>query len=93
MRHHHLDPVLRSALAPTAVAVMLLLVGGWRGWIVLPDPGGDLQRAIAAQVDAEDRTACERFGFLAESDRYRACMLDLLDLRHRDEQLQMTTNF
>ncbi|HEX5328469.1 MAG TPA: hypothetical protein VFW75_17575 [Acetobacteraceae bacterium] len=85
--------MVRSALAPAAAAVALLIVGFWRGWIVLPDPGAELQREISWQIDYQEAAMCEKFGFNAGTDRYFSCKRDLLDLRHQNELLQAATVF
>ena len=45
------------------------------------------ERPVANQIDYEDAAFCSKFGFVLGSARHDACKLDLLDLRHRHEDL------
>jgi len=42
---------------------------------------------MAQQIDYEDTALCVKFGFTAGTQQHFSCKLDLLDLRHNDEQL------
>ena len=39
------------------------------------------EQAILAQIDREDSTLCDKFGFAARGPKFADCMLDLADLR------------
>jgi len=39
------------------------------------------EQAILAQIDREDSTLCDKFGFAARVQKFADCMLDLADLR------------
>ena len=39
------------------------------------------EQAILEQIDHEDSTLCDKFGFAARTPRFADCMLDLADLR------------
>jgi len=45
------------------------------------------EHPVANQIDYEDAALCSNFGFVLGSARHDACKLDLLDLRHRHEDL------
>ena len=45
------------------------------------------ERSVESQIDYEDAALCSKFGFVLGSARHDACKLDLLDLRHRHEDL------
>ena len=47
----------------------------------------ETEHNVANQVDYEDAAFCSKFGFVVGSARHDACKLDLLDLRHRHEDL------
>jgi hypothetical protein len=47
---------------------------------------------VANQVDYEDTALCIKFGFARGTAQHDACKLDLLDLRHSDEDLIARTS-
>jgi hypothetical protein len=47
----------------------------------------ETERTVANQIDYEDAALCSKFGLVLGSARHDACKLDLLDLRHRHEDL------
>jgi hypothetical protein len=53
----------------------------WRGLIA------ETAQTMANQIEYEDAALCIKFGFAAGTKVHDACKLDLLDLRHRHEQL------
>jgi hypothetical protein len=53
----------------------------WRGLIA------ETALTVANQIEYEDAALCIKFGFAAGTKVHDACKLDLLDLRHRHEQL------
>ncbi len=69
---------------PLMVIGLTVSVPFWRAVVA------DTQATIAQQVDYEDGVLCTKFGFRADTEKYTACMLDLLDLRHRHEELLAT---
>jgi hypothetical protein len=84
--NRRLTSLLWSAgwMIPLAVIGLTISVPFWRGVVA------DTQATIAQQVDYEDGVLCSKFGFIAGTDKYTACMLELLDLRHRHEELLAT---
>jgi hypothetical protein len=65
------------AIGSTALAILVALV------VAIPlsgvRPYGE--QAILEQIDQEDSTLCDKFGFAARSQKFADCMLDLADLR------------
>jgi hypothetical protein len=53
----------------------------WRGLIA------ETAQTVANTIEYEDAALCTKFGFAAGTKVHDACKLDLLDLRHRHEQL------
>jgi hypothetical protein len=66
---------------PLAALALLLSIPFWQAAII------NAERTAMQEIDYEDSTLCAKFGFAAGSDKYAACMLDLLDLRHGHERL------
>jgi hypothetical protein len=46
-----------------------------------------VEQTVAMQVDYEDAALCAKFGFAHGTKEHDGCKLDLLDLRHRHEEL------
>jgi hypothetical protein len=65
------------AIGSTILAILVALV------VAIPlsgvRPYGE--QAILEQIDQEDSTLCDKFGFAARSPKFADCMLDLADLR------------
>lgn len=76
-------PVQRWRLAVVMVILFCVSAAFWRSVPIKPDP------AVANQIDYEDAALCSKFGFVLGSATYDACKLDLLDLRHRHEDLTL----
>jgi hypothetical protein len=51
----------------------------------------DAALTVANQIEYEDAALCTRFGFAAGTKVHDGCKLDLLDLRHRHEDLVTAT--
>ena len=62
-----------------AVVLVACIVALWRMVAI------DAAQNTANQIDYEDAALCTKFGLVG--DQYQACKLDLLDLRHNQEQL------
>jgi hypothetical protein len=52
-----------------------------------------IEHTVVNQVDYEDAALCSKFGFVLGSAKHNACKFDLLDLRHRHEELIKQTSF
>jgi hypothetical protein len=66
---------------PLGVLVIVLSIPLWRGAVA------EAESQRVQQIDYEDTTLCVKFGFAAGTQQHFSCKLDLLDLRHNDEQL------
>ena len=53
----------------------------------------EIDHAVASQVEYEDAALCRKFGFAVRTAEHDVCKLDLLDLRHRHEDLIRQTSF
>jgi hypothetical protein len=71
---------------PLGALALLLSIPFWQTVII------DAEQTAMQQIDYEDATLCAKFGFAAGSDRYGACMLDLLDLRRSHAILMTNTS-
>ncbi len=77
----------------TGLGLAFLVAGLGAGIIELPDLGAQVEQAIQAQIDYEDDTLCQKFGFAPGTQEHTGCKLDLADLRHRHEQLRAASEF
>jgi hypothetical protein len=66
---------------PLVVSFALISVSFWQR------VAADTALAISEQIDYEDGALCAKFGFVAFTDKFVSCKLDLLDLRRRDEEM------
>jgi hypothetical protein len=53
----------------------------------------ETEHTVANQVDYEDAALCSKFGFALDSAKHDGCKFDLLDLRHRHEDLIKQMSF
>ncbi len=75
-------PFASLVIVPLVAAVM---IAGSVPWLMGYAPYG--QEAIDQQIDREDGALCEKFGYPSGAQRYSDCMVDLAELRRRDELL------
>ena len=66
---------------PLGILVIVVSIPLWRGAVA------EAGSQMAQQIDYEDTALCVKFGFKAGTQQHFSCKLDLLDLRHNDEQL------
>jgi hypothetical protein len=71
------------------VAILFCAVSAafWRSVFI------EAEQTVANQVDYEDAALCSKFGFALGSAKHDECKFDLLDLRHRHEDLMRQTSF
>lgn len=78
-------------ISPLVIVVAVLFcaisVAFWRA------VSTEIEHTVAEQTDYEDAALCSKFGFDFGSAKHNACKLDLLDLRHRHEDLITQTSF
>jgi hypothetical protein len=86
--HDRLTRSLWSAgwTIPLGAFVLLLSIPFWQAVTI------DAEQAAMQQIDYEDATLCAKFGFVAGSDKYASCMLDLFDLRRSHASLMVNTS-
>ena len=83
---------VRGTLVVFAVAILLLSGLFCAGSVVIwRDQAIQDKVIVAAQADYEDEALCIKFGFSRGTIQHKACKLDLLDLRHSDEDLMAQT--
>ena len=75
-----------APISPTVVVVLSVMlcavsVAFWRAVLI------ETKVTVAGQVDYEDAALCSKLGFALGTAKHDACKLDLLDLRHRHEDL------
>ena len=73
-----------APISPIVVLSVLLCavsVAFWRAVLI------ETKLTVAGQVDYEDAALCNKLGFALGTAKHDACKLDLLDLRHRHEDL------
>ena len=66
---------------PAGIVVIIVSIPLWRGAVA------EAGSQMAQQIDYEDTALCVKFGFTVGTQQHFSCKLDLLDLRHNDEQL------
>jgi hypothetical protein len=88
MYRHRLTPLLQGAIPPAIAVTIVLLIGVFQGWIVLPDAMSDSRRSMALQIDYEETVLCERFGFIRGTAGHLRCKLDLHVLHHHYDDLR-----
>jgi hypothetical protein len=66
---------------PLAAFALIISIPFWQAVIA------DTELTMMQQIDYEDAALCQRFGFVAGSEKYADCMTALLDLRHSHERL------
>jgi hypothetical protein len=80
-----------TAISPAVVVVVALVcvvsVAFWRAVFIETD------YRVASQIDYEDAALCSKFGFPVGTAKHDDCKFDLLDLRHRHEDLITQTSF
>jgi hypothetical protein len=80
-----------KSISPIVVVVVILFfavsVAFWQSVFM------EVEQIVANQVDYEDAALCSKFGFALGSARHDDCKFDLLDLRHRHEDLIRQTSF
>ena len=80
-----------SALSLFFIIIILLFcaisIVFWRRVVI------ETQQTVAGQVDYEDAALCSKFGFALDSAKHDGCKFDLLDLRHRHEDLIKQMSF
>jgi len=74
-------PAQRLRLVFVTVILFCISAAYWRSVSM------GTEHPVANQIDYEDAALCSNFGFVLGSARHDACKLDLLDLRHRHEDL------
>jgi hypothetical protein len=75
-----------APISPLVVVVLSVLLCAvslafWRAVLI------ETKLTVASQVDYEDAALCDKLGFALGTAKHDACKLDLLDLRHRHEDL------
>jgi hypothetical protein len=78
---------ISPAMVVIAVLVCAVSVAFWRAVLI------ETEHTVASQVDYEDAALCSKFGFAVGSAKHDSCKFDLLDLRHRHEDLIRQTSF
>ncbi len=69
-----------------AILIVAVSIAYWQ------DVNIETEHAKIQQIDYENTALCIKFGFAADTDKHAACKLDLLDLRHRHEELLSATS-
>ena len=52
----------------------------------------DTELTVASQIDYQDAMLCTNFGFARGTEKHESCKIDLLNLRHSDEDLIVRTS-
>lgn len=82
----------RTLISSTVVVVLLpvlfcaVSIGFWRALII------ENKLTVSSQGDYEDAALCIKFGFPRGTEKHDSCKLDLLNLRHSDEDLMARTS-
>lgn len=84
---HRPGTLISPAVVVVAVLVFAVSVAFWRAVFI------ETEHTVATQVDYEDAALCSKFGFVVGAATHDACKFDLLDLRHRHEDLITRTVF
>jgi hypothetical protein len=71
---------------PLAAFALIVSIPFWQAVII------DTEQTMMQQIEYEDAALCQRFGFVARSEKYADCMAALLDLRHSHEHLVAETS-
>ena len=75
-----------APISPILVVVLSVLlcavsVAFWQAVLI------ETRLTVAGQIDYEDAALCNKLGFALGTAKHDGCKLDLLDLRHRHEDL------
>ena len=83
---HWAWPTLDEAVHATALALGTFLWAA-AAWAFLSGPSrhAEADLRVAAEVEAENRDACQRLGMPAGGARYMACAVELGRVRHQHE--------
>ena len=81
----HRTPSIAKPLFVVPLFVALAIAGATLPRLLGARPFG--QQAIDQQIDHEDGTLCERFGFASGGNQHDDCKAALADLRHQHEFL------
>jgi len=76
----------RGLIILLGIVALAVSIAFWRA------ASTETQVMLASQIDREDTELCIKFGFAAGTARHDACKIELLDLRHRHEELAARTS-